>query len=144
MDLGCPGWNNTHHNDGDCMIEDVRIILSALWIALMLTYFLGDVLRIFSGDFVPGEMAGEKASQSTWLIAALVMLTPIVMVVLTLVWPNPIIGWLTIICGVFLLLFNLVGLRSYKSYYDRFLIIVGFVFNIVTIWYAANWLLGVF
>jgi hypothetical protein len=41
-------------------MEDVRIILSALWVALMLTYFLGDVLRIFSGDFVLGEMAGEK------------------------------------------------------------------------------------
>ena len=30
-------------------MSDVRIILSGLW-ALMLTYFLGDVLRIFAGD----------------------------------------------------------------------------------------------
>lgn len=125
-------------------MEDVRIILSALWVALMLTYLLGDVMRIFSGDFVPGEMAGEKATQRAWLIAALVMLIPIVMVVLTLVWPNPVIGWLTIICAVFLLLFNLAGLRSYPSHYDRFLIIVGFVFNIVTVWYAWNWLVGLF
>jgi hypothetical protein len=32
-------------------MEDVRIILSALWVALMLTYLLGDAMRIFSGDF---------------------------------------------------------------------------------------------
>lgn len=108
----------------------------------MLTYFLGDVLRIFSGDFVPGEMAGEKASQRVWLIATIVMLIPIVMLVLSLVLPNPMIGWMTIIFSVFLLLFNLVGLRSYKSHFDRFLIIVGFVFNVLTIWYALQWLFG--
>ncbi|MFX1300523.1 MAG: DUF6326 family protein [Promethearchaeota archaeon] len=125
-------------------MEDVRIILSALWVALMLTYFLGDVLRIFSGDFVPGEMAGEKATQRSWFIAALVMLIPIVMVVFTLVLPNPVIGWITIICAIFLLLFNLAGLRSYPSHYDRFLIIVGLIFNIVTVWYAWCWVIGLF
>ena len=35
---------------------DTRIILSVSWIALMLTYLLGDVLRIFSGDYQAGEM----------------------------------------------------------------------------------------
>ena len=39
-------------------MPDTRIILSALWVALMLTYLLGDVLRIFSGDFVEGEIGG--------------------------------------------------------------------------------------
>jgi hypothetical protein len=29
---------------------DSRIILSGLWVAVMLIYLLGDVLRIFSGD----------------------------------------------------------------------------------------------
>lgn len=31
-------------------MEDVQIKVSALWIPLMLTYLLGDVLRIYSGD----------------------------------------------------------------------------------------------
>jgi hypothetical protein len=110
----------------------------------MFTYLLGDVLRIFSGEFVPGEMAGEKASQRTWFAAALLMLIPIVMLFLTLVLPNPVNGWLNIIFAVLLLIFNLAGLRSYPGYYDRFLIIVGFVFNVLTAWYAWNWLIGVF
>jgi hypothetical protein len=37
---------------------DVRIILSGIWVALMLTYLLGDVLRIFAGDFKAGEIGG--------------------------------------------------------------------------------------
>jgi len=44
-------------------MEGVRIQLSALWVALMLTYLLGDVLRIFSGDFKPGEIGGMQVSQ---------------------------------------------------------------------------------
>ena len=36
-------------------MEDVQIRLSGLWVALMLTYLLGDVLRIFSGDFKAGK-----------------------------------------------------------------------------------------
>jgi hypothetical protein len=36
------------------MMVDVKIILSALWIALMFLYQQGDVQRLYSGDFIPG------------------------------------------------------------------------------------------
>lgn len=39
-------------------MEDTRIILSGIWVATMLTFLLGDVLRIFAGDFEPGKVAG--------------------------------------------------------------------------------------
>ena len=39
-------------------MEDTRIMLSGLWVAVMLTYLLGDVLRIFAGDFEAEKMAG--------------------------------------------------------------------------------------
>src|SRR6266581_6599905 len=48
-------------------MEDVRIILSASWIALMLTYLLGDVLRIYAGDFKPGKIAGRPVTQNLLL-----------------------------------------------------------------------------
>jgi len=38
---------------------DTRIILLGTWIAVMLTYLLGDVLRIFAGDQEPGKLAGR-------------------------------------------------------------------------------------
>ena len=41
------------------MMEEVRIVLAGLWVALMLTYLLGDVLRIFAGDFTAGQIGRE-------------------------------------------------------------------------------------
>lgn len=119
-------------------MEDVRIVLAGLWVALMLTYLLGDVLRIFAGDFEAGEIAGREASQWMWVLAALVMLIPIVMVVLSLTLTYPAIRWVNLAAAVFLVLFNLVGL-PYPRVYDNFLIVVGFVFNGLIVWYAWTW-----
>lgn len=120
-------------------MEDVRIILAALWVALMLTYLLGDVIRIFAGDFTPGKIEDKKMTQGMLMLMALLMLTPIIMVVLTLTLSYPTIRWLSIISAGFLFIFNIAGVRSYPGVYDRFLIIVGLVFNAITIWYAWTW-----
>jgi hypothetical protein len=126
-------------NEGAYAMVDTRIILAGLWTALMLTYLLGDVLRIFSGDFVAGEIGGMKIRQWMYLGMAVLMLIPIVMVVLSLTLGQPVLRWVTIAAAAFLFLFNLVGLPTYPSAYDKFLIVVGLVFNAVTLWYAWNW-----
>lgn len=120
------------------IMVEARIILSGLWVALMLTYLLGDVLRVFAGDFVAGEMDGKPVSPALWVVAAVVMLIPIVMLVLSLTLGYPAIRWATIVASVFLVLFNLVGL-PYDGLYDNFLIVVGFVFNALIVWHAWNW-----
>ena len=111
-------------------MADVRVILSGLWVAVMLTYLLGDVLRLFAGDITPGEIEGRKASQGMWLGIAVIMLIPIIMVVLSLTLPYPAIGWVNIVVAVLVVVFNLFGL-PYKGLYDNFLIIVSFVFNAI-------------
>ena len=120
-------------------MEDVRLILSALWVALMLNYLLGDVMRIFAGDFVAGEIEGAKMTQRMLLGMAMLMLIPIVMVFLSLTLNYPLIRWANIIAAVLLFGFNLIGLPTYPGAYDRFLIIVGLGFNVLTVWYAWNW-----
>lgn len=120
-------------------MEKIRIILSGIWVALMLTYLLGDVLRIFAGDFVAGEIDGMQATQMIWFVAALFMLIPIVMVVLSLTLVYPAIRWVSIGAAIVLFLFNLVGLPTYPGFYDQFLIGVGLVFNALTVWYAWKW-----
>ena len=120
------------------MMADVRIILSGLWVALMLTYLLGDVLRVFAGDFTPGEIDGQKATQWMWMLAAVALLIPVVMVVLSLVLPYPAVRWVVIVVSIFLVLFNLAGL-PYPGAYDNFLIAVGIIFNGVIVWYAWTW-----
>ena len=119
-------------------MDATRVILAGLWVSVMLTYLLGDVLRIFAGDFTAGEIDGQQASQWMWLAAAIVMLIPIVMIVLTLTVALPAIRWVNIGAAVFLVLFNIVGL-PYPGVYDNVLIGVSFLFNAVTMRYAWNW-----
>lgn len=117
---------------------DTKIILSATWIVVMLIYLLGDVFRITSGDMAKA-MAEMKFNQFTWLGIAILMLMPILMVFLSLVLPQPANRWANIIVAGFFILFNLVGLPTYPSLYDKFLLVVSMVFNGITIWYAWTW-----
>ncbi len=120
-------------------MEDVKIILSALWVATIFTYLLGDVLRIYAGDFVTGEIGGMQATQEMWLVAAILMLIPIVMVFLSLTLKYPVNRWANMIAAILLFGVNLIGLPSYPGAYDKILIIVGLVFNVLTVWYAWKW-----
>ena len=120
---------------------DTRIILSGLWVATMLTYLWGDVLRIMAGDVTPGQLKADMpGTQGMWLAIAAIMLIPIVMLVLTLTLPYPLIRWLNLIVPIIVIGFNLMGL-PYKGAYDNFLIAVSFVFNGLTLWYAWNWMI---
>jgi len=118
---------------------DIRLKLAGLWIALMLTYLLGDVIRIFAGDFSAGGMSGQPATQAMWLGAAALMLIPIVMLVLTLLVDHPSIRWVTVAAAAVLFLFNAFGLPGYPGLYDKALIAVGLVWNGLTIWLAISW-----
>jgi len=120
-------------------MDEKRIFLAAIWVALMLTYLLGDVLRLFSGDFKVGEMSGKPASQGLWMLAAGMMLLPILMILFTLGLPQPVSRWVNIGMAAFFFLFNIIGLPTYPSMYDKFLIVVGLGMNALTIWQAWNW-----
>ena len=120
-------------------MPDTQVKLAALWVAVMLTYLLGDVLRIFSGDYTAGELSGVKATQAMWLGIAALMLIPIVMVVLCVTLDPPVSRWVNIVVAIGFFIFNLIGLPTYPSAYDRFLIAASLAFNALTVWYAWNW-----
>ena len=117
---------------------DVRITLSGLWVAVMLTYLLGDCLRVFAGQFVAGEIQGKPVSQGMWVLIATLMLIPIIMLVLCLTLPYPAIRWVTLVAAAFLVVFNLAGL-PYEGAFDNFLIVVSLVFCGLIVWYAWTW-----
>ncbi|MEM7734705.1 MAG: hypothetical protein AAF267_02850 [Deinococcota bacterium] len=117
---------------------DVRIVLAFLWVAVMLTYLLGDVLRIMSGDVEFGTLAGTPATPLMWVLIALLMVIPIVMIVVSLILPQPINRWSNISVAGFFFVFNLVGLPSYAPF-DQVLLIITLVLNLMTIWYAWQW-----
>jgi hypothetical protein len=119
-------------------MDPTRIVLAACWVSLMLIYLLGDVLRIFAGHFTPGRMVGREAAGWMWTLAAVVMLLPIVMILVSLLVPATPLVWITVIVAAFLVLFNLSGL-PYEGFYDNMLIVVGILLNGVTIWQALAW-----
>lgn len=119
-----------------------RIKLSALWVSLMLTYLLGDVLRIFSGDFESGAMGTLQVSQGIYLGMAVLFVIPILMIFLSLTLKHPVNRWANIIVPILFFVINLIGLPTYPSLYDQFLIVVGLVFNVMTVWYAWKWRTG--
>jgi hypothetical protein len=124
---------------GDVEMEEIRIKLSALWVVLMLTYLLGDVLRVFSGDFKAGEIQGMQITQGLYLGMAVLMVIPIAMAFLSLTLNYPVNRWANIIVAIIFFVFNLIGLPTYPSAYDKFLIVVGLLFNALTVWYAWKW-----
>jgi hypothetical protein len=120
-------------------MEDMKITLSALWVALMFTYLLGDVLRIFSGDFQAGAIGSMQVTQGMFLGMAILFVVPIAMIVLSLTLKQPVNRWANIIVAIIFFVFNLIGLPTYPSAYDKFLIGVSLVFNVLTVWYAWRW-----
>jgi len=117
---------------------DVRIALAGLWVSVMLTYLLGDVIRIFAGDFTAGEIGGKPAGQGMWLLIASIMLVPILMVVMSLLLPYPAVRWTSLVVVAIVVVFNLFGL-PYPGHYDNFLIVVSFGFCGAIAWLAWTW-----
>ncbi|MHA1203173.1 MAG: DUF6326 family protein [Candidatus Heimdallarchaeaceae archaeon] len=116
---------------------DLNIILSILWVACMLTYLLGDVMRIFSGNFIPGHVEGKPMGQKVWFGMAVIMVIPIIMVFLSVILAFPANSWVNIFVAGFFILFNLAGMKGYKPF-DIFLLLVSMVFNALIIYYAST------
>jgi hypothetical protein len=120
-------------------MEDVKIILAGFWVATMLTFLWGDVLSIIAGDvekmFASQDM---QMTQTMWIGIAILMMIPIVMVVLSLTLNNPLNRWVNIIAAIFWIGFNLLSLGGYPAYMKA-LLIISMGFNVMTIWYAWNW-----
>ena len=120
---------------------DVKIILSALWVAAVFVWQQGDVQRLYSGDFQEGhDITGMAMSAETlWMISAITMTIPVVMIVLSLTLNDPVNRWANIVIGIFYTGYGLIGVTKYPSAYDRFLLIVSLVANALTVWHAWKW-----
>lgn len=67
---------------------------------------------------------------------AIFMVIPVVMDVLSMTLHHPVNRWANIIVAIILFGFNLFGLPIFPGAFDKFFIIVGLGFNVVTAWYA--------
>ncbi len=105
----------------------------------MLTYLLGDILRLMSGDMQPGTLfKNTDTAQNMWALIAILMSIPILMIVLSAILRYPWVKRVNLLGGVCVILFNLLGL-PYEAFYDNFLIGISLIFNTLILWYAWKW-----
>jgi len=135
------------------ILEDVRIKLSALWAARMLSGLQGDVIR-FMG---PGVLEEAIARTGSWesvtkellLVMSIIFSVPILMSFLSLTLKDKVNRWANLSIGIFFVLFDLgfliLMLFSTGSMwqgspaYEIFWGIVYLVFTALVVWSAWKW-----
>jgi len=125
-------------------MEAVTIKISALWVAVMLSSLMGDVLHFFEPgiieQIIAGEVDGTQTTDKSLLLSAIFMAIPIVMVVLSLTLNYKANRWANIIFSIFFFGFTLIWLLvKPPPAYKIFLGSVGLVSNALIVWYAWKW-----
>ena len=122
---------------------NVKLKLSALWIAMMLLYIYADILSLFRpnqlDEMLKGFMGPFPATQGSLFVAAIMMMIPAVMVFLSLVLKPRVNRGVNIILGVLYILVNISNLIGESwAYYIAFGL-VEIMFAVLIVWYAWKW-----
>jgi hypothetical protein len=132
---------------GESKVEDVKInvklILSALWVAAMFCYLYADVLGLFVpgsiAEILTGEIAGMPIDNLFLAASALFMVPPILMIFLSLALKAKVNRWVNIIVGAF---YTLIGVSMVATSTDAGYLIYGIVESLLTalvVLYAWKW-----
>ena len=124
---------------------NVKIKLSALWIAVMFIYIYADIKTIFEPglieQIIAGEMGGFEITQTFLFVAALLMTIPCIMLFLSLILKSKANRLLNIIVSI--LHITLIITQQFMPgkvwYYYRYYNIVELVFHLLIVWYAWKW-----
>lgn len=140
MELQMNSTNSTAQVFEDFQIN-VKLKISALWIAVMFCYVYGDYIEIY----VPGVIADAMTVKSSietqleFVAVALLMAIPSVMIFFSLVLKPKINRLLNIILPtVYILLLIAVNMAGGWIFY-LFLTAIEIAISITTIWYAWKW-----
>ncbi len=125
---------------------NVKIKLSALWVAVMFLYAYGDILGIMKPGAIEDYRIGIGATGApithvALLLIAISMAIPIVMVFLSLTLKPKANRWANIILGIVYTCFiplSMLVATSVSAYYI-FLGIVEVVLTALIVWYAWKW-----
>ncbi len=128
-------------------VLDVRIILSGLWVARMLSGLQGDTVRLSDSAALQSILAGRGAvvvTSELLMVMSLIFVVPILMSVLTLIVNYPAIRWANLILGLFFAVFDLVFLGSclfqwHSAGYEIVWAIAYLVCTMPVVWYAWKW-----
>lgn len=116
-----------------------RIQLAVCWMALMLMYLLGDVLRLYEKGQAAAMIDGKPMTQTHLMMAALLMLIPILLALAMVFLPQGLAKWAGIIGSLILFIINIFGVAGYSGLFDRVLIVLSLALNLFTGVWAWLW-----
>jgi hypothetical protein len=128
-------------------VVDVRVVLSALWAARMLSGLQGDTTRLHDPaalQSIIAETGGILVSSELLLVMSVISVVPIMMSFLTLTLKYPAIRRVNLAVGVFFAAFDLVflGLALFvwpSAAYEMVWSIAYLVCTALVVWYAWKW-----
>ena len=124
---------------------NVKIILAALWVAVMFIYVYADIKTLFQPEIpeqiISGIIGGMTINQSFLFAAAILMSVPPIMILLSLILKPSINRWVNIIVS-FLHIVLIIVTRFVPSkiwYYYIYYQSIEAIFHLMIIWYAWRW-----
>ena len=129
------------------ILLDVRIILSGLWAARMLSGLQGDSTRLHDPVALKGIIEGTGdvvVTNDLLLIMSFIFVVPILMSFLTLIVKYPANRWVNLFIGIFFALFDLIylGLELFLWQSISYEIVWSVMYLVCTgsvVWYAWKW-----
>ena len=126
---------------------DVKIILSALWAARMLSGLQGDVVRLLQPGMLEEMLTGTTAVTITselLFVMSIIMAVPIFMSFLSLTLKDKANRRANLSVGIFFAVFDLIflGLTIFLwsfSATETFWAFVYLVFTVLVVWFAWKW-----
>lgn len=116
-----------------------RIQLAVCWMALMLMYLLGDVLRLYEKGQAAAMIDGKPMTQTHLMMAALLMLIPVLLALGMVFLPRGFARWAGIIGSLLLFIVNIFGVAGYSGLFDRVLIVISLALNAFTAVWTWLW-----
>ena len=120
-------------------MEPHRVQLAVCWVALMLIYLLGDVLRLYEKGQAAALIDGKPMTQTHLMMAALLMLIPVLLALGMVFLPRGFARWAGIIGSLLLFIVNIIGVASYSGLFDRVLIGLSLALNAFTAVWTWLW-----
>ena len=123
-------------------MEEIKLKLSVLLVARMLTGLQGDVIRYLEPGMLEDIIGGTldvPITEETLALMAVMMMIPIFMVFLSLELPFKLNRWANIIVAVFFIILDGMGFIILRPLYENILAIGYIVFCVLIVWYAWKW-----
>ena len=138
------------NNKTACILEDrklnVKTKLALLWIALMFFYIYNDIFSLFQpghvAELAEGHLEGVRFTQTLLLSAAILMVFPSCMVLLSLslkARANRVVNIVVGILHIFVLLGTQFVGQGETWLYWRFYELLELLFIVFIIWTACKW-----